>query len=239
VPSTPQEVRDQREETARSAVERIKALALECKQLSSRSVQTYERLAEDPELRTLESQLQEAKQQAATVQAQLKPLSVVERMKRSQEQCTVQQQVHAIQSKVMEVTQRLQPVQDEACTLFEEIEGQGAQLEQVVTMVEQCLEGPVTEKVIQEFVEQEALAKAAGRSSSSQARGLRGRVTQIRVTRDESQVSVGGLLALDQVLWKPWSCLTNFGTSTGWSKMECQAKRRSHGISPPFVDFWV
>jgi hypothetical protein len=62
VPSTPQEVRDQREETARSTVERIKALALECKKLSSRSAQTYERLAEDPELRTLESQLQEAKQ---------------------------------------------------------------------------------------------------------------------------------------------------------------------------------
>jgi chromosome segregation ATPase len=159
MPSTPQEVRDQREETAQSVVERIKALALECKKLSSRSAQTYERLAEDPELRTLESQLQEAKQQATTVQAQLKPLSAVERMKRSQEQCTIQQQVHAIQSKVMEVTQRLQPVQDEACTLFEEIEGQGAQLEQVVTMVEQRLEGPVTEKVIQEFTEQEALAK--------------------------------------------------------------------------------
>jgi hypothetical protein len=54
VPSTPQEVRDQREETARSAVERIKALALECKKLSNRSAQTYEHLAEDPELRTLE-----------------------------------------------------------------------------------------------------------------------------------------------------------------------------------------
>jgi VIT1/CCC1 family predicted Fe2+/Mn2+ transporter len=37
VPSTPQEVRDQREETARSAVERIKALASECKLLSNRS----------------------------------------------------------------------------------------------------------------------------------------------------------------------------------------------------------
>jgi hypothetical protein len=44
-------------------------------------------------------------------------------------------------------------VQDEACTLFEEIEGQGAELEQVVTTVEQHLEGPVIEKVIQEFVE--------------------------------------------------------------------------------------
>jgi hypothetical protein len=77
VPSTPQEVRDQQEETARSAVERIKALALECKKLSNRSAQTYELLAEDQELRTLESQLQEAKQQASTVQAQLKLLSVV------------------------------------------------------------------------------------------------------------------------------------------------------------------
>jgi hypothetical protein len=30
------------------------------------------------------------------------------------------------------------------------------------------------------------------------------------VTRDESQVSVGGLLALDQVLRKPWSGLDHF-----------------------------
>jgi hypothetical protein len=72
-------------------------------------------------------------------------------MKRSQEQRMVQQQVHAIQSKVMEVTQRLHLVQDAACILFEEIEGRGAELEQVVTIVEQRLEEPVTEKVIQEF----------------------------------------------------------------------------------------
>jgi hypothetical protein len=40
------------------------------------------------------------------------------------------------------------------------------------------------------------------------------------VTQDESQVSVGGMLALDKVLRKHWSCLTTFGTSTGWMKME-------------------
>jgi hypothetical protein len=50
-------------------------------------------------------------------------------------------------------------VQDESYTLFKEIEGEGAQLEQVVSMVEQRLEGPMTNKFIQEFVEQEALAK--------------------------------------------------------------------------------
>jgi hypothetical protein len=48
----------------------------------------------------------------------------------------------------MVVTQRLQPVQDEAWTMFEEIEGQGSQLDQVVATVEQCLECPVTEKLI-------------------------------------------------------------------------------------------
>jgi hypothetical protein len=37
-------------------------------------------------------------------------------------------------------------MQDEACMIFEEIEGKGSQLEQVVTTVEQHLEGPVTEK---------------------------------------------------------------------------------------------
>jgi hypothetical protein len=38
--------------------------------------------------------------------------------------------------------------------------------------------------------------------SSSQAQGLRSIPYYIKVTRDESQVSVGGLLALDQVLEK-------------------------------------
>jgi hypothetical protein len=89
----------------------------------------------------------------------LKLLSAVEIMKRSQEQCTAQQQVHTIQSKVMEVTQRLQPVQYEAFQLFEENEGRGAELEQVVTSVEQRLEGPVNEIVTQEFAKHEALAK--------------------------------------------------------------------------------
>jgi hypothetical protein len=43
--------------------------------------------------------------------------------------------------------------------VFEEIEGQGSQLDQVVVIVEQCLEGPVTEKMIQELIEQEAQVK--------------------------------------------------------------------------------
>jgi hypothetical protein len=63
------------------------------------------------------------------MQAQLKPLFAVERMKRSQEQRTTQQHIHTIQSRVMEVTQWLQPVQDKAYHLFTEVEGQGAELE--------------------------------------------------------------------------------------------------------------
>jgi hypothetical protein len=43
--------------------------------------------------------------------------------------------------------------------VFEEIKGQGSQLDQVVATMEQCLEGPVTEKIIQELVEKEAQAK--------------------------------------------------------------------------------
>jgi chromosome segregation ATPase len=159
VPETPQEIRDQRETTARSAVDRLKSLALECKQLSNQSAQTYENLTENPELQALESQLQEAKQHADTLQAQLKALSPVERMKRSQEKRTAQQQIHMIQRKVMEVTQRLQPVQDKACQLFTEVESRGAELEQVVIAAEQCLEGPVNDAVIQEFTEQEVVAQ--------------------------------------------------------------------------------
>jgi hypothetical protein len=43
--------------------------------------------------------------------------------------------------------------------LFEEIEGQGTVLKQVVVTVKQQLEGPISEAVIQEFVEQEAVAQ--------------------------------------------------------------------------------
>jgi uncharacterized protein YggU (UPF0235/DUF167 family) len=123
-------------------------------------------------------------------------------MKRSHEKHTSQQQLHMLQSKVMEVTQRIQPVQDQACILFTDIENQGAELEQVVLSAEQPLEGLVNNAMIQEFTEQEATAKQQVKA----ARGIQGRLGQIRVTRDESQVSVGGMLALDQVLEVSWSC---------------------------------
>jgi hypothetical protein len=100
----------------------------------------------------------------------------------------------------MEVTQRLQPVQDEAYQLFTEIEGRGAELEQVVTAAEQRLEGPVNEAVIQEFTEQEVVAQQQVEAARAKLKAFEARTSQIRVTRDESQVSVGGLLALDQVL---------------------------------------
>jgi DNA topoisomerase VI subunit A len=91
MPDTLQDVRYQREAISRSAVERIKFLAMECKQLSDHSAQTYEKLTKNSELKALESQLQETKYQAETIQVQLKPLSDVERMKRSHEKCTTQQ----------------------------------------------------------------------------------------------------------------------------------------------------
>jgi hypothetical protein len=53
----------------------------------------------------------------------------------------------------MEVTQRLQPIQDKSYQLFTKVEGRGAELEQVVTVVEQRLEGLMNDALIQEFVE--------------------------------------------------------------------------------------
>jgi hypothetical protein len=50
-------------------------------------------------------------------------------------------------------------VQDKACQLFTEVESRGAELEQVVSAAEQCLEGPVNDALIQEFVEQEVVAQ--------------------------------------------------------------------------------
>jgi hypothetical protein len=73
----------------------------------------------------------------------MKSLTAVKRMKRSQEQCVAQQQITSIHGRVMEVTQRLQPVQEEAYVGFEEIKGQGSQLDQVVVTMEQHLEGHV------------------------------------------------------------------------------------------------
>ena len=90
MPETPQDIRDLREAIARNVVGRLKALELECKQLTSRSAQTYETLTENLELQALESQLQEAKKHADMLQAQLKVLSPVKRMKRFPEKNTAQ-----------------------------------------------------------------------------------------------------------------------------------------------------
>jgi hypothetical protein len=67
IPDTPQYVRNQREETAQSTVETIKFIALKCKKLSDHSAQMYEQLTEYPELKALESQIQEVKYQAETI----------------------------------------------------------------------------------------------------------------------------------------------------------------------------
>jgi len=53
----------------------------------------------------------------------------------------------------MEVTHKLQPVQDKACKVFKEIDSQGSQLDQVVVAIEQCLEGPVIEQTVQELTD--------------------------------------------------------------------------------------
>jgi hypothetical protein len=59
----------------------------------------------------------------------------------------------------MEVTQKLQPMQDESCKVFKEIDDQGSQLDQVVVAIEQCLKGFVIEKIVQELIDQEAQAR--------------------------------------------------------------------------------
>jgi cell division protein FtsL len=51
----------------------------------------YENLTKNPDLQALESQLQEAKKHANTLQAQVKALSPVERMKRFPEKHMAQQ----------------------------------------------------------------------------------------------------------------------------------------------------
>jgi hypothetical protein len=68
MPKTPREIRYLREATARNAVGRLKTFSLEFKQLSTRSTQTYETLAENLELQTLEAQLQEENKHADMLQ---------------------------------------------------------------------------------------------------------------------------------------------------------------------------
>jgi hypothetical protein len=57
------------------------------------------------------------------------------------------------------------------------------------------------------------------------------------VTRDESQVSVGGLLALDQVLKDPWSSLTILDFDS-LSKAERKTKQRSRDLDLFLGPFW-
>jgi hypothetical protein len=52
-------VHDQREETAKNKIVRIRSLTSRCKEMSDRREQTYEHLTKDLELRKLEVQLQE------------------------------------------------------------------------------------------------------------------------------------------------------------------------------------
>jgi hypothetical protein len=50
-------------------------------------------------------------------------------------------------------------VQDKAYQLFTKVEGQGRELEKVVTIAEKCLDGPINNAVIQSFVKQEVITQ--------------------------------------------------------------------------------
>lgn len=110
MPGTLQEVQDQRAESIRNFIANLKALAMECKHLSTTSAQHYAKLSEDPMLKREEAQLQDALQQSYSLQAQMNVLPTLERMKRASEQCAMQQQVIDLQNKVNETTQRIQLV---------------------------------------------------------------------------------------------------------------------------------
>jgi hypothetical protein len=66
------------------------------------------------------------------MQAQMKLLTVIEKMKRSQETCSPTTGHCHLEKSYGGDTETPAEVQDEAYTIFEEIEGQGSQLEQVV-----------------------------------------------------------------------------------------------------------
>jgi hypothetical protein len=67
----------------------------------------------------------------------------------------------------MEITQKIQPVQDKAYQLCTEVEGQGAELEQVATTAEQRLEAPINDVVIQEIAEQEVVTHQQVKAAQS------------------------------------------------------------------------
>jgi hypothetical protein len=73
----------------------------------------------------------------------------------------------------MEVNQRLQPVQDKSCQLFIEVESRGVELEQVILIAEQRLEGIVNDVVIQEFTKQEAIAKKKFEAAQSNLKAFK------------------------------------------------------------------
>ena len=116
-------------------------------------------------------------------------------------------------------------MQDEACTLFEEIEWQGSQLEQVVTIVEQWLEGMVTETVIQEFDEKEALVK-------QQVEATRGKINAFEGALPISEwleTSHRWVLGACWTLTKFWGILGQiwpFWDFDSLSKMERDVKQR-------------
>jgi hypothetical protein len=69
-----------------------------------------------------------------------------------------------------------------------------------------------------------------------EAQDFGGKIIHIRVTRDESWVSVGGMLSLDQFLRILGHVGHIFGTLTGYRRRS-RIQNGDRGISAPFWDF--
>ena len=140
-------------------------------------------------------------------------MTPVERMKRFTEQRMTQKQVHTLQSKVMEVSQWLQPLQEKACQLITELEGQGDELKQGVITTEQNLQGPLNDTVIQEFTKQEAFALQHVKEARAKLEVFEEELVRPEWLGTSHRWVLGAYCPLTKFK-STWSYLTTFGTAT-------------------------
>ena len=134
------------------------------------------------------------------------------------------------------MTQWLQPVQDKACHLFTEVERWGEELEQVVSIVEQRLEGPVNDALIQEFTEQEVVAQQQVEEAQAKLEAF-----EADLPRSEwLGTSHSWVLALYWPLTKIWRTLVTFDQFWDFDRLvegRAQGKAEIAGSWPLIREF--
>lgn len=153
--STPQEVRDQREVEAKSAVTSMFEAVEQCEKLLGESAQIWSDLVEDAELQKVQAQIKALQIQHENLKRVMKTLSPLEKMHKDRDNRRLKQQLSGLKEFEEKLTEKLESLKNEAMKISQAIRTKFEGLKALVENMEMGTMELLSEQSVEKIKEKE------------------------------------------------------------------------------------